>query len=69
MRLEIGLMKWEKVSNYGMVREPYRVSKNAVQGQLIYVLWFNHEKLGQFATFELCQAAADAHKAAPALTG
>lgn len=44
-----------------MISEPYRVGKFAVNDHLAYRLWCGTELLGEFASFEEAQAAAEQH--------
>jgi len=54
-------MDFQRNGGMGMVSEPYRVGKFSVGDHLCYRLWCGAELLGEFASFEECQAAAEEH--------
>ena len=54
-------MNFQRSGEMGMISEPYRVGKFAVNDHLAYRLWCGTELLGEFASFEECQAAAEQH--------
>lgn len=54
-------MNWQHSGELGMVSEPYRVGKYFGSEGAKYGLFFNHERLGWFDTFEECQVAAEEH--------
>jgi len=54
-------MKWQREGTNGMISDPFKVGKFAVGDHLAYRLWCGPELLGEFASFEECQAAAENH--------
>ena len=54
-------MNWQRKGDMGMICEPYRVGKFKVIDHLAYRLWCGTILLGEFASFEECQAAAEGH--------
>ncbi len=54
-------MKWLREGTNGMISEPFRVGKFATGDHLAYRLWCGTELLGEFNSFEECQAAAQDH--------
>ncbi len=55
-------MNWTRSGEMGMVSEPYRVGKFHLEGRSRYGLFFNHDRLGWFDTFEECQVEAEKHQ-------